>query len=196
VARACDVTSRDALRAACREAQEGLGPIVAFFNNAGVEGPLKPVAELEDEDVRSTYAVNVLGVVAGIAAAAEAIGAHGRGGRIVNMASGAGLRGTARMGAYVSSKHAVVGLTKCAALELASEGIAVTALCPGCIDSPMLARIEAGLGVEPGGWTGTIPAGRYADLGEIAEAAAWLLLEAPLYLTGAAIPIDGGWAAG
>jgi len=196
VARACDVTSRDELRAACWEAQEALGPVVAFFSNAGVEGPLVPVAELCDADVLSTYAVNVLGVLAGIAAAVEAMSAHGRGGRIVNMASGAGLRGTARMGAYVSSKHAVVGLTKCAALELASDGIAVNALCPGCIDSPMLGRIEAALGVEPGGWTGTIPAGRYADVSEIAETAAWLLLEAPLYLTGATIPIDGGWAAG
>jgi NAD(P)-dependent dehydrogenase (short-subunit alcohol dehydrogenase family) len=196
LARACDATSREELLAACRAAEESLGPLAAFFNNAGIEGPLKPVAELSDDDVLTTYAVNVLGVVAGIAAAVELWGSGGNGGRILNMASGAGLRGTALMGAYVSSKHAVVGLTKCAALELAPSGIAVNALCPGCIESPMMSRVEAGLGVERGGWRSTIPAGRYADVGEIAETAAWLLLDAPLYLTGAAIPVDGGWAAG
>jgi 3alpha(or 20beta)-hydroxysteroid dehydrogenase len=192
----CDVTDSERLRTACLGVQASRGPIVGFYNNAGIEGPIKPVHHLSKEDLAEIYEVNIVGVLVGMRIAIELMLEQGAGGRILNQASGAGLRGTARLGAYVSSKHAVVGLTRCAALEVADAGIAVNALCPGCIESPMMHRVERALGADADALISSIPAGRYADVSEIAETAAWLLLEAPLYLTGAALPIDGGWAAG
>jgi NAD(P)-dependent dehydrogenase (short-subunit alcohol dehydrogenase family) len=110
------------------------------------------------------------------------------GGRIVNLASGAGLAGAELMTVYSASKHAVVGLSRTAARELAPYGIAVNALCPGCVESPMMSRVEQAAG---GSFVDAIPAGRYATTEEIADVAAYLALEAPPYLTGAAIVVDG-----
>ncbi len=192
----CDTSDLDSLGDACRAAQQRRGPLRAFFSNAGVQGPTKPVREVTEQDLLETYRVNVTGVFAGTRVAIELMTEHGGGGRILNMASGSGLRGTAGLSVYVSSKHAVVGLSRCAALEVASEGIAVNALCPGCIDTPMMHAVAEGLGEDESSIVATIPAGRYADVDEIAETAAWLLLDAPVYLTGATVPVDGGWAAG
>lgn len=192
----CDTSDLDALRKACSAAEERRGPLAGFFANAGLHGPTKPVREVTEQDLLQTYRVNVTGVFAGTRVAIERMTAHGGGGRIVNMASGSGVRGTANLSVYVSSKHAVVGLTRCAALEVADQGIAVNALCPGCIDTPMMQAVADGLGESEASISATIPAGRYADVDEIAQTAAWLLLEAPVYLTGATVPIDGGWAAG
>lgn len=191
----CDVVDHAALADVCRRAEAEVGPLQGFFNNAGVHGPVKPVLELTEEDLAATHQVNVCGVLVGMRVAIELMTESGRGGRILNMSSGSGLRGTAEMGAYVSSKHAVLGLTRCAALEVAEVGIAVNALCPGCIETPMMRSVEVGLGQDAATITSTIPVRRYADVSEIAATAAWLLLDAPLFLTGAALPIDGGWAA-
>jgi len=191
----CDTSDLDALRTVCRASQQDRGPLRGFFANAGVQGPTKPVREVTEADLLETYRVNVTGVFTGTRVAIELMSGHGGGGRIVNMASGSGIRGTANLSVYVSSKHAVVGLTRCAALEVAGDGISVNALCPGCIDTPMMQAVAEGLGESEASISATIPAGRYAEVEEIAETAAWLLLDAPIYLTGATVPIDGGWAA-
>ncbi len=191
----CDVVDHAAMTEVCRKAEAELGPVQGFFNNAGVRGPLKPVLELTEEELAATYQVNVAGVLVGMRVAIELMTESGRGGRILNMSSGSGLRGTAGMGAYVASKHAVLGLTRCAALEVAEEGISVNAVCPGCIETPMMRSVERGLGEDSASITSTIPVRRYAGVSEIAATAVWLLLDAPLFLTGAALPIDGGWAA-
>ncbi len=192
----CDAADVDSLREACRAAQHRRGPLCGFFSNAGVHGPTKAVREVTEDALLETYRVNVTGVFAGTRVAIELMTEHGGGGRILNMASGSGIRGTANLSVYVSSKHAVVGLSKCAALEVAGEGIAVNALCPGGVDTPMMHAVAEGIGEDEASITATIPIGRYAQVGEIADTAAWLLLDAPLYLTGATVPIDGGWAAG
>jgi NAD(P)-dependent dehydrogenase (short-subunit alcohol dehydrogenase family) len=118
------------------------------------------------------------------------------GGRIVNLASGAGLAGTGYMAAYSASKHAVVGLTRSMARELAADGIAINAVCPGCVDSPMMSRIEQRLGeiagTGPASFLDAIPVGRYCTPEEVADVVSWLALEAPSYITGAALVIDGG----
>jgi NAD(P)-dependent dehydrogenase (short-subunit alcohol dehydrogenase family) len=191
----CDTSDLDALRQACEAAEQKRGPLRGMFANAGVLGPTKPVREVTEQDLLDTYRVNVAGVFAGSRVAIELMSAHGEGGRILNMASGSGIRGTANMSVYVSSKHAVVGLTRCAALEVARDGIAVNALCPGCIDTPMMQAVEEGLGQAEAAIAESIPIGRYATTAEIAAAAAWLLLDAPIYVTGTTVPIDGGWAA-
>jgi NAD(P)-dependent dehydrogenase (short-subunit alcohol dehydrogenase family) len=115
------------------------------------------------------------------------------GGAIVNTASVAGLCGFAGLSIYVASKHAVVGLTKSAAVEYAQMGIRVNAVCPGPVDTPMMERI----GSNEGGPTrkdfeAIVPMRRYASPQEIANNVVWLCTEQASYVTGVALPIDGG----
>ena len=115
------------------------------------------------------------------------------GGAIVNTASQAGIRGVAGLSAYSASKHAVVGLSRGAALEEA-PGIRVNCLAPGPTDTRMMADIEQTVrdqGGDPSGFVDRIPAGRYGRPEEIAAAAVWLLADAPDFLTGAVVPVDG-----
>ena len=99
------------------------------------------------------------------------------------------------MAAYSSSKHALVGLTRSLAREVARYGISANAVCPGCIESPMMERIEDDLAAITGvsaSFADAIPAGRYATPQEVAGLVTYLALDAPPYLTGAALVIDGG----
>jgi NAD(P)-dependent dehydrogenase (short-subunit alcohol dehydrogenase family) len=116
-------------------------------------------------------------------------------GSIVNCASIAGLVGFPGLPAYVASKHGVVGLTRTAALELASRGIRVNAVCPGAIDTPMLDRVM-GEGAE--GRQAMIanePIGRIGNPMEVGEAVLWLSGDGASFVTGQAIAVDGGWTA-
>jgi NAD(P)-dependent dehydrogenase (short-subunit alcohol dehydrogenase family) len=115
-------------------------------------------------------------------------------GRIINIASGAGLAGSEFMAAYSSSKHALIGLTRSAARELAPYGVPVNAVCPGVIESPMMDRIERsleGLTGRVSSFESAVPMGRYAQPAEVANLVTYLAIDAPLYLTGAALVIDG-----
>jgi NAD(P)-dependent dehydrogenase (short-subunit alcohol dehydrogenase family) len=119
------------------------------------------------------------------------------GGSIVNTASVAGLYATPYVVAYGASKHAVIGMTRTAAIEVAGDGITVNAICPGPLESRMMESIEAGVApADPAGarsrYMAAIPMGRYGSAEEIAEAAAWLLTAAPRYLTGQTLVVDGG----
>lgn len=159
----------------------------------GVEGPIAPVEALDMEAVRDLYDVNVFATIRLLKATVPVMRTQG-GGRIVNIASGAGLAGTELMAAYSSSKHAVVGLTRSLAREVAADGISVNAVCPGVVESPMMERIERELerhtGVA-GSFESAVPAGRYAAPTEIADLIAYLAVESPIYLTGASVVIDG-----
>ncbi|MCC6833310.1 MAG: SDR family oxidoreductase [Thermoleophilia bacterium] len=190
-----DVTAAGSSEAAVGHALERFGRLDALVNNAGIEGPVARAEDVALDEVRRLFEVNVLATLAFSAAAMRQFRAVGTG-RIVNLASGAGLAGSAMMAPYSASKHAVVGLTRSMAAEAGAAGVAVNAVCPGCVDSPMMDRIEARLGelagTGPASFTGSIPMGRYADPREVAQAVAWLALEAPVYITGSAIVIDGG----
>jgi 3alpha(or 20beta)-hydroxysteroid dehydrogenase len=191
---AVDATEGDAPRAAFDAAVERFGRVDALVNNAGVEGPIGRTEDVALEDVRRLFDVNVFALLAFSSEAVRRFRAQG-GGRIVNMASGAGLAGTAYMAAYSASKHAVVGLTRSLAREVADAGIQVNAVCPGCVDSPMMERIEARLGelagTGPASFVPAIPAGRYCDPSEVGALVAWLALEAPDYVNGTTQVIDG-----
>lgn len=116
------------------------------------------------------------------------------GGAILNTASHAGLRGVASLSAYCASKHAVVGLSRAAALEEAPS-ICVNALAPGPISTRMMRQIESAVraeGGDPSSFVERIPMARYGNPDEIARFAAWLLADAPPFLTGVVLPIDGG----
>ena len=118
------------------------------------------------------------------------------GGAIVNTASAAGLVGSRGMSAYVASKHAVVGLTKAAALEYARDGIRVNAVCPGIIDTPMVRRLIGGRDAEyEAGIPVRQPIGRLGTPEEIAESVTWLCSDSASLVTGLAMAVDGGFTA-
>ena len=188
-----DVTDETAARAAVHEAHERLGGLDVLVNAAGVEGPTAPVEDLDPVAVRHTFEVNVLSMFWLCGAASEVFKSTG-GGRIVNMASGAGLAGGAFTGVYHASKHAVVGLTRSLARELGPAGIVVNAVCPGFVESPMVDRITSALGDLdlPTRYEHMVPIGRYADPEEVAETVRYLAFEAPEYMTGTCLVLDGG----
>lgn len=188
-----DVTDEAAARSAVHEACERLGGLDVLVNAHGIEGPTARVEDLSPADVRRTFDVNVMSLFWLCGAAAEVFKAAG-GGRIVNMASGAGLAGGAFTGVYHASKHAVVGLTRSLALELGSAGIVVNAVCPGFVESPMVDRIVSALGDLhlPTEYAHMVPLGRYADPDEVAETVRYLACDAPEYMTGACLVLDGG----
>jgi NAD(P)-dependent dehydrogenase (short-subunit alcohol dehydrogenase family) len=189
-----DVTDPNAVAAYVGECERRFGGVDAFFNNAGYEGVIAEIPEYPLGEFERTMAVNVRGVFLGLQQVIPAMRRRG-GGSIVNVASQAGLRGVPNLSAYSASKHAVIGLTRAAALEVARDSIRVNAVCPGPTDTRMMRDIEEVVrsqGGDPSGFVERIPVGRYGRPEEIAALVAWLLLESPPFLTGAVLPIDGG----
>ena len=168
----------------------------ALLHAAGIEGPLSRTEDYPREDFEQVLRVNVLATFLVVAAVIPGMRRNRRG-RIVTVASQAGLRGVPELGGYAASKHAVVGLTRSVALELAAEEITANVLCPGPTDTRMMAAIEAS-DRDRGGksdFAAGIPVGRLGRPEEIADLAAWLLLDSPSYLTGSTMSIDGGMTA-
>ena len=191
---AADVTDPDAVAGFVAECERRHGGVDAFFNNAAYEGAIAEIPEYPLEEFDRTMAVNVRGVFLGLQHVIPAMRRRG-GGSIVNVSSQAGLRGVSNLSAYSASKHAVIGLTRAAALEVALDSIRVNAVCPGPTDTRMMRDIEEVVrsqGGDPSGFVDRIPVGRYGRPEEIAGLVAWLLLDAPPFLTGAVLPIDGG----
>jgi NAD(P)-dependent dehydrogenase (short-subunit alcohol dehydrogenase family) len=161
------------------------------FNNAGTTGPGAPTADYSEADWDRVVNINLKSVFLSIKYEIPAMLARG-GGAIVNTSSGAGLVGFAGLPAYVATKHAVVGLTKAAALEYVKAGIRINAVCPGSTRTPML---EGFMGGDPRiekMMTNSAPIGRLARPEEIAAAVLWLCSDAASFMVGAAIPVDGG----
>ena len=187
--------SDDAAVAACVAAcEERFGGLDAFFNNAAMGGAIAPITDYPLDDFDRVLAVNVRGVMLGMRHAIPAMRRRG-GGSIVNVSSQAGLRGVPNLSAYSASKHAVIGLTRGASLEVAGDGIRVNAVAPGPTDTAMMRGIEDEVrdqGGDPSVFVDNIPVGRYGHPEEIAALVAWLLADAPAFLTGAVLPIDGG----
>jgi NAD(P)-dependent dehydrogenase (short-subunit alcohol dehydrogenase family) len=189
-----DIRDTRQAEALVRHAIEAFGRVDAVVNAAGIEGPIVPLEEVTTEAFAEVYETNVVGPFQLLRAVLPHLKEQQHG-RIVNIASGAGLAGVEYMAPYSSSKHALVGLTRSLAREVARHGVSVNAVCPGCVDSPMMARIERQLQAIVGGdasFAGSIPAGRYADPNEVAGLVEYLIFDAPSYLTGEALVIDGG----
>ena len=172
---------------------ENWGGVDACVAGAGIEGPVAPIETLDPDEIESVFKVNTFAVFWLAAAVVPIFKEQGRG-RFVPIASGAGLAGGAFASAYHASKHAVVGLTKSLARELAGSGVAVNAVCPGFVDSPMMGRIaaaEAAIRGEAPDYTAAVPAGRMAEPSEIASAVRYLVADAPDYLNGTCMVLDG-----
>jgi NAD(P)-dependent dehydrogenase (short-subunit alcohol dehydrogenase family) len=175
---------------------ETYGQLDCAFNNAGVSGPAGPLFQLAEQDFQQVVDVNLKGVWLCLKYEIPAMLARG-GGSIVNMSSAAGLIGAAGTAAYTASKHGVVGLTKVAALEYAKANVRVNAVCPSVIDNTVM--IEQLKVVNPGVYNyllGTHPIGRIGQPEEVAQAVVWLCSDEASFITGAALPVDGGTIAG
>src|SRR5690349_21961448 len=171
VAVTADVTKVADVKAYVKAAVETYGRIDCFFNNAGIEGKVSPIAEYDEAVFDAVIGVNVKGVFLGLRHVLPEMIRQGSG-AIVNTASVAGLVGTPGMPAYVASKHAVIGLTKTAAGEVARQGIRVNAVCPGPVDTRMIHSLEAQLNSsDPASvsrrYQSAIPLGRYVTPEEI-----------------------------
>lgn len=181
-------------------ALQRFGRIDIAMLTAGIEGPVGSIAATPVEAFDRVMQVNVRGVWLGLAQLMPAMRASG-GGSIVITASIAGLRGSAGQGAYVASKHAVIGLTKVAALEGAPDAIRVNAVCPGAIETRMMSAIESGFdAAHPDAVRARIVAGiaqkRYGTAEEVAALMCFVAGDEAGYCTGSVFPVDGGATAG
>src|SRR5882757_1878786 len=181
IAVTADVTKSKEVKSYVRTAIEKYGRIDCFFNNAGIEGRLAATAEYDEAVFDQVFGVNLKGVFLGLRHVLPQMIRQGCG-AVVNTASVAGLVGTPGMSAYVASKHAVLGLTKAAAGEVARQGIRVNAVCPGPVDTRMIHSLEEQL--SPGNpkavearYQASLPTGRYTTVEEIANMVLFLCSE-------------------
>ena len=191
-----DVTREDEVTEYVRAAVDKFGTIDVFYNNAGIEGDIKPITEYSLESFRRVLDVNVVGVFLGMKHVLPVMLKQNKG-SIINTASIAGLMGSPEIAVYSASKHAVIGLTKSAALECTATGVRVNCVCPGLIDSRMLSAIIEGR--NPGNApvpndkvVERIPARRLGHASEVASIVAFLASDEASYVSGSAYTVDGG----
>lgn len=185
-----DVTDEGAVERWIAEAAD-VGPLAGLVTSAGIAADV-PVLETSAEQFRRILEVNVTGTFLCAKAAARRMRATG-GGSIVTIASVSGMRGSKGRAAYGASKAAVINLTQVLAVDLAADGIRANAVCPGPVETPLVARVHTP--ETRAHWLAHVPQRRYARPEEIAGAVLFLLDPAQSgYITGAVLPVDGGFA--
>lgn len=177
-----------------KKAVEKFGEIDVFFNNAGIEGKVAPIIEQKVEDFDKVISVNVRGVFLGLKHVLPVLSKQGYG-SVINTSSVAGLSGSPNVSPYITSKHAVVGLTKAAAVEMAASNVRVNSIHPSPVNTRMMRSLEKGLEVEQETLAQTIPLGRYGESSDIANLVLFLASDESSFITGAQYRIDGGMAA-
>lgn len=196
---AADVSKSDQVEACFKAANEHFGGIDIVFANAGIEGAVKPILDYPEAEFDRVLAVNVKGAFLAIKNAIPFLQRRG-GGSIIVTSSVAGLIGSPGMAAYITSKHAVLGLVKTAAIELGPMNIRVNAIAPGPIDNRMMRSLEEQSSPGHGeavkaAFTAQTPLGRYGTNDEIAEMALFLASNRSSNSTGAVFLSDGGFVA-
>jgi NAD(P)-dependent dehydrogenase (short-subunit alcohol dehydrogenase family) len=194
----CDVSDSAQVEALVQGCVERFGRLDCAFNNAGISGESARLAEYEEEVWNRVLAVNLTGVFLCMKSELRQMVAQ-CGGAIVNAASLLGVTGYPTLGAYNAAKHGVVGLTRTAALEYASHGIRVNAVCPGWIETPMVMDSgpqPASIPAVYNALAGLMPLGRLGKPEEVAAAVAWLCSDAASFVTGHPLLVDGGALAG
>ncbi|MDJ0847236.1 MAG: glucose 1-dehydrogenase [Myxococcota bacterium] len=191
-----DVSKTEDTKRFVAESVARFGGVDFLFNNAGVEGNIVPIDEYPDDAFDTVVAVNLRGVFLGIKYAVPELRKRG-GGVIVNTASVAGLIGDPMIPAYIATKHAVLGLTKSAAIGFGPENIRVNAVCPSPIETRMMRSLESGM--APGSphavkkmMEERIPLGRYGTAEEVAAVVAFLCSEDAAFVNGGIYTVDGG----
>ena len=190
-----DVAMAAEVQALVRKTVEKFGRLDIAFNNAGIEGNLVPIVIQSEADWDRTIDINLKGTWLCLKYEIQQMLKQRSGGAIVNMASVAGLIGSAGFATYSASKHGVIGLTKSAALETARNGIRVNAVCPAVIETPMGERIFGAPEVKPHA-IGLHPLGRFGKPMEVAEAVVWMCSDRASFMTGQSLVLDGGFLAG
>jgi len=187
----CDVSDEAQTQALVARTVSALGGLDFAHNNAGVTGINAKLAEQTAQAWHSVIGVNLTGVFLCMREELKVMAAQGSG-VIINTASNAGFRGFPGLSPYVASKHAVIGMTKSAAVEYGPAGVRVNAVCPGATESPMLDRVLArDAAIEPA-MLSRIPVGRFGRSPDIAEAVVFLCSDAAEYITGTTLLVDGG----
>jgi NAD(P)-dependent dehydrogenase (short-subunit alcohol dehydrogenase family) len=191
-----DVTREDEVAGYVRAATDRFGTIDVFYNNAGIEGEIVPITRYPLESFRKVLDVNVVGVFLGLKHVLPVM-LKQNSGSIINTASISGLIGSTDIAAYTASKHAVIGLTKSAALECTGTNVRVNCVCPGMIDSRMLSAIVEGRNtgnapVPNERVVERIPARRLGHASEVASLVAFLASDEASYVSGSAYTVDGG----
>ena len=189
-----DVSKSADVQAMVKAATSRFGRLDVIFNNAGIEGEQAPTADASEENFDRVIAINLKGVFLGMKYAIPAMLENG-GGSIINNASVAGLVGFPNIPAYCASKGGVVQLSKTAALEYATQGIRVNAICPGVIWTPMVERFTGGTEEARAQFAAIEPVGRMGTADEVAAMALFLASDESSFVTGAAMPVDGGFVA-
>jgi glucose 1-dehydrogenase len=191
-----DVADATDVEALVSVAVDSYGRLDCAVNAAAIEGESVPLAELNDDWFDTIQSVNVRGVYLCMKHELRAMLAGGRGGAIVNFASTSSYRPQHHQSAYTASKHAVLGLTRSAAIDYARHGIRVNAICPGAIDTPMLRNaIERRGGSERDVINRLSLVDRFGSVDEIARAALWLCSDESSFTIGHALAVDGGYLA-
>ncbi|RUQ23979.1 glucose 1-dehydrogenase [Peribacillus cavernae] len=194
-----DVSQESDVKNYVKKAVDHFGKIDIFFNNAGIEGKIAPLVDQSVEDFDKVINVNVRGVFLGLKYVLPVMMEQGHG-SIINTSSVAGLEGSPNLSPYITSKHAVVGLTKAAAIEAASANVRVNSIHPSPINTRMMRSIEEGF--NPGqaesaqqAFSQGIPLGRYGEASDIAKLVLFLASDDSAFISGSQYRIDGGMGA-
>src|SRR5256885_14379028 len=189
----CDVADEAQVKAMVEQTASTFGRLDAAFNNAGIQSPVSEVADASVEEFDRVNAVNLRAIFTCMKYELLQLRKQESGGAIVNNSSLGGLVGIAGRAIYHAGKHGVLGLTKSAALEYAARGIRINAVCPGIIDTPMVAGMLTSQAEAMKEMMRDVPIGRLGRAEEVADAVVWLCSPSASFVIGQALAVDGGY---